>query len=172
MSAVSWKPHILALLQKVKRNIGISYLNTDNLINIFRFLVVSHLRYCITSSNYGYKTFVQKFFFFYLLFIFYYIGIRIIDNGASRRRTRNARFRARRADHSTTSMCSSKILKTSVTRLKSISSPNGKKSHLLSIRGFYQLQTAKFMYRFHQQHLSKIFTTELLGSFFFHSIQR
>ena len=35
------------------------------------------------------------FFFFY-----YYIGIRIIDNGASRRRTRNARFRARRADHS------------------------------------------------------------------------
>ena len=40
------------------------------------------------------------FFFFFL----YYIGIRIIDNGASRRRTRNARFRARRADHSTTSM--------------------------------------------------------------------
>ena len=26
-----------------------------------------------------------------------------MDNGASRRRTRNARFRARRADHSTTS---------------------------------------------------------------------
>ena len=34
----------------------------------------------------------------------YYRGICIIDNGASRRRTRNARFRARRADHSTTSM--------------------------------------------------------------------
>ena len=37
-----------------------------------------------------------------IFFFFYYIGIRIIDNGASRRRTRNARFRARRADHSTT----------------------------------------------------------------------
>ena len=29
----------------------------------------------------------------------------IIDDGASRRRTRNARFRDRRDDHSTTSMC-------------------------------------------------------------------
>ena len=29
-------------------------------------------------------------------------SICVIDNGASRRRTRNARFRARRADHSTT----------------------------------------------------------------------
>ena len=29
-------------------------------------------------------------------------GLYIIDNGASRHRTRNARFRARRADHSTT----------------------------------------------------------------------
>ena len=34
--ALSWKPHILALLQKVRRNIGvlfklISYLNTNNL---------------------------------------------------------------------------------------------------------------------------------------------
>ena len=27
------------------------------------------------------------------------IGLRIIDNGASRRRTQNAHFRARRADH-------------------------------------------------------------------------
>ena len=40
------------------------------------------------------------------LFIFFYKrSICIIDNGVSRRRTRNARFRARRADHSTTSMC-------------------------------------------------------------------
>ena len=35
----------------------------------------------------------------------------IIDNGASRRRTRNAQFRARRADHSTTSMCRLKLIK-------------------------------------------------------------
>ena len=32
-------------------------------------------------------------------FFFYYRSIRIIDNGASSHRTRNARFRARRADH-------------------------------------------------------------------------
>ena len=35
------------------------------------------------------------------LIFFYYRSICIIDSGASRRRTRNARFRARRADHST-----------------------------------------------------------------------
>ena len=29
----------------------------------------------------------------------------IIDKGASKRRTQNTHFRARRADHSTTSMC-------------------------------------------------------------------
>ena len=39
------------------------------------------------------------------IFFFYYRSICIIDDGASRRRTRNTRFRARRADHSTTSMC-------------------------------------------------------------------
>ena len=32
------------------------------------------------------------------LFIFYYRGICIIDNGASRRRTRDSSFRGRRAD--------------------------------------------------------------------------
>ena len=51
---LSWKPHVLALLQKVRRNIGILfklrlYLNTNNLKNIFYSLVVSHLRCCITS---------------------------------------------------------------------------------------------------------------------------
>ena len=39
----------------------------------------------------------------WLFLFFYYRSICIIDNGASRRRTRNARFRARRADHSTIS---------------------------------------------------------------------
>ena len=63
--ALSWKPHILALLQKVRRNIGIlfklrSYLNTNNLKNIFYSLVVSHLRYCITFWNDGNKTLVQN----------------------------------------------------------------------------------------------------------------
>ena len=43
--------------------------------------------------------------FCYLFYFFYYRSICIIDSGASRRRTRNARFQARRADHSTTSMC-------------------------------------------------------------------
>ena len=45
------------------------------------------------------------FYFFIFFFIFCCRNICIIDNGASRRRTRNARLRARRADHSTTSMC-------------------------------------------------------------------
>ena len=40
---------------------------------------------------------------------FYYRSICIIDNGASRRRTRNVRFRDGRADHLTTSMCSNKL---------------------------------------------------------------
>ena len=42
---------------------------------------------------------------YFFFFIFLYIGILIIDNGASRRRTRNARFRARRADHYCRSIC-------------------------------------------------------------------
>ena len=38
-------------------------------------------------------------------------SICIIDNGASRRHpTRNSRFRARRADHSTTSICKKKYM--------------------------------------------------------------
>ena len=40
-----------------------------------------------------------------MMLFFYYRSICIIDDGASRRRTRISRFRARRADHSTTSMC-------------------------------------------------------------------
>ena len=36
------------------------------------------------------------------IYFFYYRSICIIDDGASRGRTRNARFRARRTDHSTT----------------------------------------------------------------------
>ena len=48
----------------------------------------------------------------YLFFFnFYYRGVRIIDNGVSKRRTRNARFRARRADHSTTCMCMPQVFK-------------------------------------------------------------
>ena len=46
------------------------------------------------NSNYSRQILKSWLFFFY----FYYRGICIIDNGASRRRTRNARFRARRAD--------------------------------------------------------------------------
>ena len=38
----------------------------------------------------------------FFCYLFYKRSICIIDNGASRRRTRNARFRARHADHSTT----------------------------------------------------------------------
>ena len=38
------------------------------------------------------------------LFFYFYRSICIIDIGASKHRTRNARFRARRADHSTASM--------------------------------------------------------------------
>ena len=42
----------------------------------------------------------------FICFIFFFCrSICIIDDGASRRRARNTRFRARRADHSTTSMC-------------------------------------------------------------------
>ena len=112
--ALSWKPHILALLQKVRRNIGIlfklrSYLNTNNLKNIFYSLVVSHLRYCITSWNHGNKTLVQN--------------------------LENLCFKVQ----------------------KQILSTNNENSHLLSIRGLYQLEIAKFMFKFHQQHLPIIF---------------
>ena len=39
---------------------------------------------------------------FFFFFVLSYRSICIIDNGVSRRRTRKARFRDRRADHSTT----------------------------------------------------------------------
>ena len=112
--ALSWKPHILALLQKVRRNIGIlfklrSYLNTNNLKNIFYSLVVSHLRYCITSWNHRNKTLVQN--------------------------LENLCFKVQ----------------------KQIISTNNENSHLLSIIGLYQLEIAKFMFKFHQQHLPIIF---------------
>ena len=45
----------------------------------------------------------------YLFYFFYKRSICIIDNGVNRRRTRNARFRARRADHSTTD-CKQKLI--------------------------------------------------------------
>ena len=106
---LSWKLHILALLQKVRRNIGIfklrSYLNTNNLKNIFYSLVVSHLRYCITSWNHGNKTLVQN--------------------------LENLCFKVQ----------------------KQIVSTNNENSHLLSIRGLSQLEIAKFLFKFHEQHL-------------------
>ena len=40
---------------------------------------------------------------------------------------------------------------------KQILSTNNKNSHLLSIRGLYQLEIAKFMFKFHQQLLPIIF---------------
>ena len=48
--------------------------------------------------------FTARFLFIFFILFFYYRSICIIDNGASKHRTRNARFRARRADHSTTSI--------------------------------------------------------------------
>ena len=51
-----------------------------------------------------------------LQIFFLYRSICIIDNGASRRRPQNARFRARRADHSTTSMCL--LCKRAITRCR------------------------------------------------------
>ena len=103
LEALSWKPHILEFLQRVRRNIEIlfkliSYLNTKNLKSIFYFLVVSHLHYCITSWNYGNKTLVQN--------------------------LENLRIKVQRQ----------------------IISINNENSHLLSIRGLYQLEIAKFMY--------------------------
>ena len=59
--------------------------------------VVQNLRIALSRVFISFEAF--------LLLYFYYRIICIIDNGASRYRTRNARFRARRADHSTTSMC-------------------------------------------------------------------
>ena len=40
-----------------------------------------------------------------LVVFFYFRSICFLDNDVSKHQTRNARFRARRADHSTTSMC-------------------------------------------------------------------
>ena len=58
---------------------------------------------------------------------------------------------------------------------KHIISTNSERSHLQFIRGLYKLETAKFMHKFHQQHLPiifKDFPTELLSSFFLYSIER
>ena len=41
--------------------------------------------------------------------------------------------------------------------LKNTISSNSEISHLLSIRGLHQLETANFMHKFHQQHLPIIF---------------
>ena len=53
----------------------------------------------------------------YLLIYLVHRSICIIDNGASRHRTRNARFRVRRADHSTTSIPSMTIVRMIATQL-------------------------------------------------------
>ena len=65
---------------------------------------------------------VKAYFFFF--FFFNYRIICIIDNGASRRRTRNARFRVRRADHSTTSMCDVKAYLSDSNRVADFTAPN------------------------------------------------
>ena len=62
---LSWKSHMLALLQKMRRNVGIiyklkSYLNSNNLICIYHSLIASHLRYCITSWNHGNTILAKK----------------------------------------------------------------------------------------------------------------
>ena len=62
---LSWKSHMLALFQKMRRNVGIiyklkSYLNSNNLICIYHSLIASHLRYCITSWNHGNTILAKK----------------------------------------------------------------------------------------------------------------
>ena len=71
-------------------------------------LVVQNLRIALSRVFISFDGF--QFFFiielyascfsFLFIFFFYYRSICIIDDGASRRRTRISRFRARRADHS------------------------------------------------------------------------
>ena len=58
--------------------------------------------YYRSTCNFFVIYFIFFFYFFYFFFFFYYRSLCIIDDGASRRRTRISRFRARRADHSTT----------------------------------------------------------------------
>ena len=58
-----------------------------------------HRTLCLTNQSSTPWSWTELAFFF-----FFYGSTCIIDDGASRRRTRNARFRARRADHSTTSL--------------------------------------------------------------------
>ena len=62
---LSWKPHMLALFKKLRRNIFIVYkltfyLNKTNLLNVYYSLIVSHLRYGITVWNHGNQTIFQK----------------------------------------------------------------------------------------------------------------
>ena len=59
---LSWKPHMLALLKKLRRNISIMYKLTFylNKTNVYYSLIVSHLRYGITVWNHGNQTIVQK----------------------------------------------------------------------------------------------------------------
>ena len=59
---LSWKPHMLALIKKLRRNIAIMYkltfyLNKTNLLNVYYSMIVSHLRYGITvwKSNHRSK---------------------------------------------------------------------------------------------------------------------
>ena len=73
---------------------------------IFTFCV-SILRRISATSLYRHRNVKYTLHFvFFFFFFFYYRSTCIIDHGASRRRTRNARFR----DHSTTSMCGSCLL--------------------------------------------------------------
>ena len=62
---LSWKSHMLALFQKMRRNVGIIhklkfYLNSNNLIFIYHSLIAGHLRYCITWWNHGNTVLAKK----------------------------------------------------------------------------------------------------------------
>ena len=52
---LSWKPHVLTLFKKLRRNIALMhkltfYLNKTNLLNVYYSLIVSHLRYAAMAE--------------------------------------------------------------------------------------------------------------------------
>ena len=78
----------------------ISLLNND--LKIFTKCLTNRLKPLMTDLSHEHQYAKPKKQIYY--YFFYYRSICIIDDGASRGRTRNARFRARRTDHSTTSV--------------------------------------------------------------------
>ena len=62
---LSWKPHMLNILNKIRRNFGVimkikQYLNTSNLICLYYAMIESNLRYCAPVWQNGNEGLIKK----------------------------------------------------------------------------------------------------------------